>query len=264
MDRSHMDTGSTTLDDFASSLESPVPELSSVPALVPPRQSTSALIKMLHNAYFDVFDSIMPIINRERFEAELVQAPGSLQVQALSQAMATLGALVAPELGYTADTSYAQTRTLLEMCEREENGANLNCINTLHACVLLGFYELKQPNFARAWLTLGRGIRLGKILGFMSPQSQSASPVPDAQDAEERRRTMWQLYILDAFAVMRTEWDPAFEEVRSSCPFHLIPSSHFDVRNMLTYPQDDHSAPMPGQLGGCHGRLGYAHNTGSV
>jgi len=179
----------------------------------------------------------MPIINRERFQAELSQSPGSMQVQALSQAMATLGALAAPELGYAADATYTWARTLLEMCERQESGADLNSINTLQTCVLLGFYELKQPNFARAWLTLGRGIRLGKIFGFMAPrragadgsdpehrrQSQAALPGPDARDAEERHRTMWQLYILDAFAVMRTRWDPAFEEVSSPSPPFPLP-----------------------------------------
>jgi hypothetical protein len=163
----------------------------------------------------------MPAIHRERFEIELVHSPQSMQVQALSQAIATLGALAAPELGHAINVSYMQTRTLLEMCERQESGDMLHSINTLQACVLLGFYELKQANFTRAWLTLGRGIRLGKILGFMRPQrllhsrtrSQTASLVPSVQDTEERRRTMWLLYILDAFAVMRTEWEPAFDEV---------------------------------------------------
>jgi hypothetical protein len=228
IDWPYMDPSNASTDDFSSSLDSS--ELA-VPPLMTHRHSPDVLSK-LHNVYFDVFDAIMPTINRERFQMELLRTPGSMQVQALSQAMATLGAIAAPELGHTTDVSYAQTRTLLEMCERQENGVTLNSINTLQACVLLGFYELRQPNFARAWLTLGRGIRLSKVMGFMGPRtlnlvspdprirhsSASVSPMPDAQDAEERRRTVWLLYILDAFAVMRTEWDPNFEEVTLPLP----------------------------------------------
>lgn len=181
----------------------------------------------------------MPIVNKDRFQAELAQSHDSIQVQALSHAIGTLGALATPELAHGAETCYRQARNLLDMCERQENGTDLNSINTLQTSVLLGFYELTQPNFARAWITLGRATRLAKIMGleridgekihndedhataFRSPAAptnhwgsgmviaSSLSPI----EAEERRRTLWQLYILDAHTGMRTDWASAFSEV---------------------------------------------------
>lgn len=34
------------------------------------------------------------------------------------------------------------------------------------ALILLALYEFKQPNFHRAWVTLGRAIRLAKMMGL--------------------------------------------------------------------------------------------------
>jgi len=177
-----------------------------------------------HVVFFETFDAMMPIINRERFWRDLAISPQSIQLRALSQAIATLGACAAPELGYAGDAHYTETRTLLETCERQDNVSDLDSMHMLQAFALLGFYELRMVNPARAWLTLGRGIRLGKVLGFMNPPGSTAtnseprhvevSLALNSEDAEEIQRTMWQLYILDAFAVMRTQWDPVIEEVR--------------------------------------------------
>lgn len=176
-----------------------------------------------HASFFDVFYPILPFINPVRFHAELAQCPDSIPLQALSHAIAALGALASNELSGALEACYNQARTLLELCERQENGAALVDINTLQTYVLLGVYEFRQPNFARAWMTLGRAMRLAKIMGLDKKNPQHAvsldqdlfitlpPPLLDPAQMEERRRTFWQIYILDTYAAMRTKSPPVFD-----------------------------------------------------
>ncbi|KAL8366731.1 hypothetical protein RB595_010542 [Gaeumannomyces hyphopodioides] len=177
----------------------------------------------LHDRFFDIFHPTLPIINRARLEVELAQTPPSLGVEALSNVIAALGACTVPEYGGRggrAESHYERARSLLDECEREESGASLASINTLQTCTFLTLYELKQPSFARSWLTLGRAIRLGKMMGLDQPddghsqRSVAASwGLPHATgEAEERRRTFWALYLLDGFSSLRSNCDPAFDK----------------------------------------------------
>ena len=171
----------------------------------------------------------MPIINRARFQSEIAQPAQTIEVQALSYAIAALAAFSTVEMRGLVDECYDQARNLLDICERQETGVSLQNINTLQTCVLLTLYEFKRPNFARAWMTLGRSIRLAKLMGLDHADGRASAaaqwgvhapvPVPtDPADIEERRRTFWLLYIFDAFASVRTNSSPAFEK---SVSYHL-------------------------------------------
>ncbi len=164
----------------------------------------------------------MPIINRTRFLSEITQPVQTIELQALSHAIAALGAFSTVEQRGLVEACYDQARNLLDICERQERGDSLQNINTLQTCVLLTLYEFKRPNFARAWMTLGRSIRLAKLMGLDRAGGRASAaaqwgvhtPVPiptDPSDIEERRRTFWLLYIFDAFASVRTNSSPAFE-----------------------------------------------------
>ncbi|KAI1780609.1 fungal-specific transcription factor domain-containing protein [Hypoxylon cercidicola] len=209
----------------------------------------AALFPRLHASFFEVFYPILPFINPVRFQAELVQCSDSIPLQALSHAIAALGALASGELSGALEACYNQARTLLELCERQENGAALVDINTLQTYVLLAVYEFRQPNFARAWMTLGRAMRLAKIMGLDKKNPQPAAsldqelfitlpPPTDIAQTEERRRTFWQIYILDTYAAMRTKSPPVFDgqvTVTLPCPCDL--SSITEVNNMPSLQQ---------------------------
>ncbi|KAK3342081.1 fungal-specific transcription factor domain-containing protein [Lasiosphaeria hispida] len=190
-----------------------------------------ALFPKLHAAYFEAFHPAFPIINRTRFQKELDRGGAqSIQVQALSYAMATLGALATREHSYAFETCYNHARNLLDRCERQDNGSVLTNINTLQACALLCLYELKKPNFTRAWMTLGRAIRLAKIMCLDKTDADDPAetshrklfllppPALDPADMEERRRTFWLLYVLDGCAVMRSNTPSAFENQHPIVP----------------------------------------------
>ncbi|KND89072.1 hypothetical protein TOPH_06361 [Tolypocladium ophioglossoides CBS 100239] len=189
----------------------------------------------------------MPIINRTRFQAEVSQAFPPIQVRALSSAVVALGASSLPGCDNLVEICYARAHTILETCERQENGIFLVNINAIQAFALLTLYELKRPNLARACMTLGRATLLASVMGLdkvdgppsMARQWSSwglrpLCPLPSSPaDLEERRRTFWLLYILDAFVSLRTKLGPAFrEEVLTllPCPTDFIEFSSASVK----------------------------------
>ncbi|KAL2192755.1 fungal-specific transcription factor domain-containing protein, partial [Corynascus similis CBS 632.67] len=203
-----------SLETFSSTSNQTQPELS------------SGLLHGLYDRYFDLFHPILPMISRTRFEADLESAEtpqvSSLGVHALSWAMATLGSSSIPELRGHVDRCYEQCRVLLELAERQDTGESLD-LNSLQALILLTLYESKQPKFARSWMTLGRAIRLAKMMGLDQGASclsairapthvgPSLPPPATPSEAEERRRTYWALFVLDAISTMQTNAKTALE-----------------------------------------------------
>lgn len=164
----------------------------------------------------------MPMINESRFHEEAAKRPFSPEAQVLLHATGILGASTMPEYESYVKLCYDQTRRLLDEYGRQESGYHLTRLENLQAYVILAFFEFRRPNFARAWLTLGRAIGLAKILGLCRTETRPCLatqwglrdiPPSYADDAieEERRRTFWALYILDGFANIRTNSGSTFE-----------------------------------------------------
>ncbi|KAI0476270.1 hypothetical protein GGR56DRAFT_462407 [Xylariaceae sp. FL0804] len=227
-----------------------------------PTSSISAgVLNQLHNRFFDVYDPVLPMIDRTRFQAEVSQYSSSIEVCGLSQAVAALGALATPEFAFAQEQCYSQARELLDMCERQENGGTLANINTLQTCVLLMLYEFKRPNFARSWMTLGRAIRLCKMMGLDRIDAELGNrpvlrplglqvdlpPASTPTTLEERRRTFWLLYIFDASAAIRSRASTSFDAtqipVRLPCPGDVTHVQHDS--NMPTLQQMDGLSTSP-------------------
>ena len=109
-----------------------------------------------HYAYFDIAHHTMPIVNQNNFTLEINKLDRPPQVTSLSYAMATLGASLMDGYGHIKERCYQLSRKHYEVCEREEDGANLLSIEALQACILITYYELRGKGFARAWMTLGQ------------------------------------------------------------------------------------------------------------
>ena len=160
------------------------------------------------------------MVDRERFSSALAASSGKPQVSALSYSVAMLGATLSDENAHLEEKCYQYARKYLETAERQEDGANFITLDALQACVLTTWYEFKGPGFARAWMSLGRAIRLAKMLGLHqmdntdprrartgSPISGFQLPLPATEgpaELEERRRTFWVLFIFEAYAGVRT------------------------------------------------------------
>jgi hypothetical protein len=175
-----------------------------------------------HARFFEIVDPIVGcMVNQSRFLAEIAEPSPPINVQALSYAIAALGALTSAEYSSARDECYNQARELLDLCERQDSGRMLVSINTLQTCVLLALYEFKSPNFVRLWITLGRAIRLCRMMGLDTLDAGTSNTLPgpfelppatSPAEMEERRRTFWILYIFDVSAATRSPAArPAFD-----------------------------------------------------
>ncbi|KAI9819302.1 MAG: hypothetical protein M1827_007459 [Pycnora praestabilis] len=198
----------------------------------------------LHNRYFDGVHPYLPMINRDTFGIMSV-SPQQTDLSSLSYAMAMLGASSTEEYTLLEKHCYRRSRADLEMIERQEDGGRLINLQVLQACLLIALYEIKRQNFARAWMSIGRAIRLTLMLGLhkmdlngpslSSPGFQPGLPATqDWTEIEERRRTFWVAFNLDWYASIRSGSSMTIEESEITT---RLPSMSFQ-------PHEFQSAPM--------------------
>ncbi|KAI4118123.1 MAG: hypothetical protein LQ345_001762 [Seirophora villosa] len=199
-----------------------------------------------HFAYFDIAHYAVPIINQEKFLTSLNQPNIPPHVASLSYAIASLGASLMDGYAHVKDKCYQIARKNFEACEREEDGANLMTIEALQACILVTYYELRGKGFARAWMTLGRAIRLAQMMGLDrmdAPEAsvagtlkfqQTLAPAQSPLELEERRKAFWVLFIHDTYASVRSGTPVAIDESKITT---ALPAPHGSPE--VNYP------PMP-------------------
>ena len=118
---------------------------------------------------------------------------------------------------------YQNTRSLLEQAEMKGGGARFLTIEALQACLLIAVYEIKHMYTSRAWISVGRAVRLAQMMklhlldrdqhlansarlcGTDSLPSQNISAA-DWLEKEEKRRVFWAAYILDRFINNGQDW----------------------------------------------------------
>ncbi|KAL8959687.1 MAG: hypothetical protein Q9193_003485 [Seirophora villosa] len=203
-------------------------------------------LKILHFAYFDIAHYAVPIINQEKFLTSLNQPNIPPHVASLSYAIASLGASLMDGYAHVKDKCYQIARKNFEACEREEDGANLMTIEALQACILVTYYELRGKGFARAWMTLGRAIRLAQMMGLDrmdAPEAsvagtlrfqQTLAPAQSPLELEERRKAFWVLFIHDTYASVRSGTPVTIDESKVTT---ALPAPHGSPE--VNYP------PMP-------------------
>ncbi|KAL5040892.1 fungal-specific transcription factor domain-containing protein [Aspergillus fruticulosus] len=167
----------------------------------------------LYRNYFEIFYPTLPILNQQRFFSEIAHDPNHPPTQCLSYAVALMGSMVAVVQDHGIQNQCCRlARQYAELCERNEHHADLNLFQSL---VFILRYELDGQQLTRAWMTLGRAIRLAQVLDLNHldrPASicrsswgfHVALPTTQEQgDLEERRRAFWALYILETYTSMR-------------------------------------------------------------
>ncbi|CZT51338.1 uncharacterized protein RSE6_12468 [Rhynchosporium secalis] len=169
----------------------------------------------LHDNYFELLYPHMPILSKERFSSERSSPRSSIE-RGLDYAVALVGALIEPDSLGLQRACYGMARKFVEMCEQDEEGTNLTSLGVFQALLFIIRYELTAKRFTRAWMTLGRAVRLATILNLnemdrppvnFRGQSELQQLLPETQDPsilEERRRSLWVLYIFEGYASTRT------------------------------------------------------------
>lgn len=183
-----------------------------------PAHSISAKdLQDLHGVYFNHIHSVMPIINSNRFYQALQETPDAVAVKSVSYAIALLATTVPETPASLKKPCYALTKHYVDECELDDGFNPSWCMNFLQALLLLTRFEINNRSCARAWLTLGRAIRLAKIMRLDQMDSVGLPREPnislpeiqlpathDVVELEERRRCFWALYILEGLACIYT------------------------------------------------------------
>ena len=171
---------------------------------------------------------MLSFIDRERLIAALETPPVKYGPNSLNYAIAMIGSSISSSDSKTIHACYSNARRYLEESQTEEPEPSLT-VHTIQALVLITWYEFKGRDFARAWMSLGRLLRLARVLGLDCVDSDKTQPsecggfrlpLPDTDDwveLEERRRTFWVAFILDAYSSARTKSPMTlrYNEVRS-------------------------------------------------
>ena len=163
---------------------------------------------MLHNNYFTTVYHALPWLNQERFVAELATTPDSPPLLSLSYGVALIGCTTSSQYDHLRQPCYHMARKYAEECERDEEDGNLASLNLFQALLFIIRHEIRGRRPLRAWVTIGRAIRLSRILGLhqmdcvatpgneLSELRVHLAPTDDELLLEERRRSFWALYMV--------------------------------------------------------------------
>lgn len=172
-----------------------------------------AELAVLHASYFDIIHPTMPFLREDRFRSELSNEPNRLTVICLSYAVALMGSAMSPAHRQLQSICYKLARKYVELCEQEDE-EELVSLNIFQSLILIVRYELTHPRLVKAWMTIGRAVRLSKMLGLHCMDGPpngnrngirlSQAPLRHQVDIEERRRSFWTLYILEIYVRTRT------------------------------------------------------------
>ncbi|KAI0468800.1 fungal-specific transcription factor domain-containing protein [Xylaria cf. heliscus] len=213
---------------------------------IPPHED----LTQLHHVFFERFLPVVPILAKDRLIRALEDSPENIAVRSVSYTMALLAASLSQSHQQVEKAYYMKARYFIDLCEAEEDTDAFKSIYFLQALILLTRFELNKKNCARAWMTLGRTIRLAKMMRLdqmdepPDPALSLDNPdlpyvhmhaTTDIVELEERRRCFWALYILEGFCCV-TSGRPGMLEDDSMIHVHLpstgVLDDHFDPSSM--------------------------------
>ena len=164
------------------------------------------------------------MINKGRYIHKASNMVAEPAVSSLSWAIWAHGSFFSPNGGSVEKLCYNKARENLLRTEVDSGTTIRMSTETLQASLLIAMYEFKRMYFHRAWINLGRAVRMALIMGLhRKDQSEvpengsrsrrsSRSEDGDWIDIEEQRRTFWTAFILDRFSNVGTDWPMTIEE----------------------------------------------------
>lgn len=136
----------------------------------------------------------------------------------LRYSMWTLAAAVSDKYNTLQDHFYQRARKYAQADEMKGHGEATISIAHCQAWILISTYEFKQMYFPRAWVSVGRAVRLAQMMQFHRIDGvgldvkQTIPPPKDWTEREERRRTFWMAFAVDRYASIGTGWPMTIDE----------------------------------------------------
>lgn len=184
----------------------------------PPSTISEDDLARLHSEFFNHIHSVMPIISKKRFYKHLEGSRDDVAVKSVSYTIALLATTVPEVDEHLRKPCYVLARHYVDECESRDALGSPQRIDYLQALLLLTRFEINNRSCGRAWLVLGRAVRLAKMMRLDRMDCTDDTPCPssvglpeiqllatnDPVELEERRRCLWALYVLEGLASVYT------------------------------------------------------------
>nr|ART35020.1 putative Zn2Cys6 DNA-binding transcription factor [Fusarium scirpi] len=192
-----------------------------------PVASLERVLPELYRYFFKYVYNSMPVISETRFLAELSANPPSKSIYALKYSVALLSAAMSSQYQHLRHDLYNLVRRQIEDCEMDPDTTVFSNLNVFQTLLFMVRYEIMSSNITRAWMTLGRAIRLSSVLRLHMMDSSGgpddAVPglhvsLPATDDEcllEERRRSFWLLFVWETYIKTRTAMESQLGPVSS-------------------------------------------------
>ncbi|KAJ9663771.1 hypothetical protein H2201_005492 [Coniosporium apollinis] len=176
------------------------------------------VINELHQIFFDKIHPSVSMIHKPRYLAAMNLAPHMRPPVCLRYIMWCMAASVTEKYDALQEHFYMRARKYAQMDEMKGHGEATLTLAHTQAWVLIASYEFKLMYFPRAWLSVGRAVRLSQMMqlhrmdGVGLDVKQCLQPPRDWTEREERRRTFWMCFCIDRYASIGTGWPMTIDE----------------------------------------------------
>ena len=166
----------------------------------------------------------MPIIHRPRYFAAMNLAPHARPPICLRYIMWCHAAALSDKYSGLHPHFYQRARKYADMEEMKGTGGNVVNLAYCQTWLLIVMYEYRMIMFARAWLSVGKAVSLGLMMGLNRLDGAGLDvkllfpPPRDWTEREERRRVFWMCFCADRYSSVGTGWPMLIDEKDVSHP----------------------------------------------
>jgi len=206
------------------------------------------LMKVLFNLFFDKWHTILPFLYRKRVMEEIASKGPLTQPNTLTFAILALSGYLHPDAGVKAASSYWATRG--KACFDRAVGEGQFTVQAVQGGIYLCLRMFGLAQMSQMWIFLGSVWRMCSPLGLDRIDSNSAFggflPEPRNElEIEERRRTVWAIFILDRLSTTSVSWPVCIDDSQFNVNFpvseEVFQSGSLEV---CTPPPPPEQSPM--------------------
>ncbi|KAK4947863.1 hypothetical protein LTR10_013371 [Elasticomyces elasticus] len=174
-----------------------------------------------HDIFFAGIYPRVPIIHKGRYLAAMSLPPTSRLRPpiCLSYSLWTLAASVSEDYSAITEQFYLRARKYMDADEIEGRGQGVVTLAHAQATAYIATYEMNKMYFPRAWLNVGRAVRLCQMMNLHRLDDPTKIDVKETLSSpmnwlelEERRRVFWAVFVQDRYQSISSGWPMIIDE----------------------------------------------------
>lgn len=180
------------------------------------------LMKVLFNLFFEKWHTILPFLYKKRVMEDIASKGPLTRPNTLTFAILALSGYLHPDAGVKAASSY--WATLGKACFDRAVSEGQFTMHAVQGGIYLCLRMFGLSQMSQMWIFLGSVWRMCSPLGLDRIDSNSAFRgfLPDPRnelEIEERRRTVWAIFILDRLSTTSVPWPVCIDDSQFNVNF---------------------------------------------